>query len=209
MNQIGGKPIVIGGKDPNGTIYGIVEIFHEASGQWIFGPSLALPRRGHSTVVLNETTLVVIGGYRLGFLNLVELFDLNKMEWKCLDNLPNPTSEMACGMLNGTFILCIGGEKDKNPGTTETTTAAYGLDMSTNNARWTEQPMFNVPNPVKTGFIFLLRDYLYCITLEPVKNQQKMRLRDTNPTWEMIQDFQNHPYTELFPFVIRGLKIIA
>lgn len=136
-----------------------MEIFDEISMHWTIGPLLKTPRCRHSSVVLNDTTLVVIGGFVSSFVDLVNLFDLSNMTWKNLDHFPSPTCEMACGVIDGTFfILCLGGEGDKNKGTTEIRATAYCLNLSTNNPIWARKPMFDVPNPVKIEFIFHHRD---------------------------------------------------
>ncbi|XP_059097392.1 uncharacterized protein LOC131891760 [Tigriopus californicus] len=206
MSVIGSKVIVIGGEDIIGSIHGQVEIYDRTQGQWILGPPLAPIRRIHTTVVFNDS-LIVVGGYNGNMITSVKILDLHTLSWKDLDDLPIGRCEMPCNVINNNYILCIGGEE---PGTMAQ--SALGLDMSLSNPVWEMKPMYDLDEPVRTGFIFHLNEYLFCMTLrkanyESARTLRRMNLTKENPTWEVLASYPDSSFVHVSPYVFTLYKI--
>eukprot|EP00094_Tigriopus_californicus_P014399 TCALIF_13970-PA protein Name:"Similar to klhl12 Kelch-like protein 12 (Danio rerio)" AED:0.12 eAED:0.12 QI:0/0.5/0/0.66/0/0.33/3/0/174 len=91
LNLLGDQPIVIGGRNSGQGNHGFVEILDPITREWIFGPSLQPGRRAHATVVINQTCLVVIGGYDehpIQAMKSVEILSMTDISWQALDDMP-------------------------------------------------------------------------------------------------------------------------
>ncbi|TRY81130.1 hypothetical protein TCAL_12318, partial [Tigriopus californicus] len=212
MSLLGNSPIVIGGKQANRDWHhGVVEIFDLATNQWILGPTLSPVRRGHASVVLNETSLVVVGGYSGGTTtNSVKILDVRTMTWNDLDSLQKSADDMACGLLNVTSILCIGGwSKSPIP---EIQRSAYVLDMSLSKPKWEAKPLFDTSEPIRYGFIYHLRDSLFIISIYTSNNQEartlrRMDLKEKNPTWNTLALDPDSSYLYVSFYLLHGYEL--
>ncbi|TRY80304.1 hypothetical protein TCAL_15471 [Tigriopus californicus] len=207
MSVVGGTPVVIAGRDENNNVHGIVNIFNVTTQKWIRGPSLMPIRTAHTTVVLNETTLLVIGGYDNFHLDAVNIFNLDELSWSDLNSLPQPTYRMLCGLVNITYLLCIGGEV---PG--QLVNEAYVLDLSISNPEWERKPSFDLEDPALGGFIYQIRDDLYCMTIftssyKPSMTLRRMNLNHATLTWENLEVFTNFVGNIVSPYVLNGFQI--
>ncbi|XP_059097681.1 influenza virus NS1A-binding protein homolog [Tigriopus californicus] len=207
MDVVGGKAMVIGGTYGENRNHGVMEIYDPIGRQWITGPTLLPVRRVHSTVVLNQTALVVIGGYNSNhMIKSVKILDSIAMTWDDLDDLPVAAYNMACGVVNNTTLLCVGGA---SPGAIVNT--AYGLDMDAANPKWTRRAMYDIDEPGLVGFMFHLRDYVYCVTLrttgfEGLTKLRRMSLTDASPKWEVMEHF-SVPRAFVASYVTNGYVI--
>ncbi|XP_059097390.1 uncharacterized protein LOC131891757 [Tigriopus californicus] len=208
MSLIGEKPIVIGGKfngiDVN---HGTVEIYDKNKKQWMLGPILVPIRRTHTALVLNETSLLVIGGYNGMILNSVKILNIIAMDWKDLDDLPIGTYAGVCGVLNLIYIVCIGGEQPDG-----VTGTAYALNMSLMNPEWERKSLFDTEEPIRDGFIFQSEALMFSMTLRTTNSGAARTLRRMNltidtPVWEVIATYPESSFTHVSPYITNGFII--
>lgn len=208
MSIIGDKPLVIGGKfDGIDVNHGTVEIYDPIQKKWIIGPPLVPIRRTHTTVVLNETSLLVVGGYNFQTLNSVQILDVSAMSWNDMDDLPMEAYAMVCGVFNLVNVLCIGGEHPSGVVSTAVT-----LDMSLSNPTWKQSPLFDTEQPIRDGFIFHIRNDLLCMSLRTTNVQDSRTLRRMNlakdiPSWEVVQVFSDASFAHVSPYMTKGYMI--
>lgn len=204
LDTIGEQFIVIGGRDSNIVNNGIVEIFDPVLYQWSFGPSLEPSRRSHTTVVVNATSLVVIGGFGdppINMMNTVEMFTIAE-SWHPLNDFPIRVYLPVCGLVNESSILCIGGREP-----TEVSKSSYGLDLSS--GTWTRLPLFETDVPIMAGFVFQLRNELFCMSiwttqLEHLRQLMWINLTQEIPSWEVLEVFPNEMFLNVGSFVLNG-----
>ncbi|XP_059097832.1 uncharacterized protein LOC131892102 isoform X2 [Tigriopus californicus] len=196
MAVLRGKPIVIGGHPtPEKQNHGIVEIFDKVSQQWILGPTLEPARHAIGLVVLNETSLLVVGGYNRSMMVEVQMLNIENDQWTRMDDLPEATYGSVCGLINVAKVICIGGRDPVGP-----SKLAYGLDMSLSEPKWIREPSFDFEDSAVYGFFYSLRDQLFSMTLaqtiswNKVKILRRMNMTKPNPVWE---DIKVYPSTSL------------
>ncbi|XP_059081609.1 uncharacterized protein LOC131879337 [Tigriopus californicus] len=205
MSVVGDMPIVIGGHSYSvGADLGTVEIFNKTTQQWTVKSPLTPGRRRHCAVVINDTALMVIGGYSdsAGYIGSVNILDTNEMTWNELNGLPAPAYDMLCGLVDQTYVLCIGGvaaDQDVN--------TAYGLDMALSNPEWKRKASFDLEEPAKEGFIYQFRDHLYCVTFHTPTTLRRMKSNQATLTWEIMDLFPNSAVGFVSPYVLNGFEI--
>lgn len=207
MSVVNNKPIVIGGKDELGFVHGTVEIYDPDTGQWNMGPLLSPPRRVHSVVLINDTFLIVLGGFNGGYITSVKLLDTKALTWSDLNDLPSPRCEMACNVVDNDQVLCIGGE-----GPEGIVYHAISLDMTISNPVWQFHPKFDAPEPVRSGFVFQLDDFLFCMTLgkanfAAARTLRRINMTETNPTWLVVTTFPESMFPHVSPYITEGFKM--
>ncbi|TRY80303.1 hypothetical protein TCAL_15472, partial [Tigriopus californicus] len=189
MTVLGDKPIVIGGHPTAEKInHGAVEIFDKASQQWILGPTLEPVRHAIGLVVLNETSLLAVGGYDKIRRAEVNILHIENNQWTRMDDLPGTTYGSACGLINVSKVICIGGRDPVGA-----SKKAYSLDMSLSVPKWTREISLDFEDAVLYGLIYTLRDQLFSMTLlqsteyTKAKTLRRINLADANPVWEIIK----------------------
>lgn len=209
MSIIAGKPIVVGGKHPITNIEnGIVEIFDQDTFQWIKGPTLVPPRRSHTTVVLDETSLVVIGGFSdPSYLTSVETLDLTTQTWHALDNFPKAIFVPVCGLMDSQYLLCIGGGQNY-----ESFNSAFGLNLSSSNPLWQRRALYETEKPVAMGFMVQLNGFLYCMStygenFEKARTLRRINLSKPESKWELITSNRDDSFHSMAPYFIKGYTI--
>lgn len=207
MTLVGDKPILIAGRYLSPTNHGIVEIFDQTTQEWINGPPLLPVRRGHAAVAVNESSVVVIGGYGANSLDSVKILDLDTLIWKDLDNLLTPLEGMVCGLVNFTYLLCVGGRSNN-----EAKVDACGMDLSLSDPQWERRESLDVDEPITNGFLLQLQDQLFCMSREtsgnvPANKLRRMNLNQTTPTWEVMTVYPDDLFDRVSPFIIEGYHI--
>lgn len=205
---MGELPIVIGGKRKYGDNHGVMEILDPITHQWNLGPTLQHGRRAHATVVVNQTTLVVIGGYDeppIDAMGIVEILQYGDSSWHQLDSLLVAVYNPVCGLLNKSTILCIGG-KDKY----QIINTAQSLDLATGS--WKRMPLFDLDKPIMIGFLYRLRSELFCMSLktEAFKNSRqllRMNMTSGTPQWEELFVFPNETFVNVGRYIFKGYLI--
>ncbi|TRY80640.1 hypothetical protein TCAL_14468 [Tigriopus californicus] len=210
MSVIGDTPVVIGGHlaQPKDE-HGIVEIFNRSAQEWISVTSVTPPRRAHTLVVLNDSMLMVIGGFseEVGFLNSVKIFDLEEQTWNDMDDLPSPRSGMACGLVNLTYVLCIGGEASGDLFNT-----AYGLDLALSEPKWERKQSFDLDEPIAMGNIYQLRDHLFCMTFFTTSYNaspklRRMKLNAGTMEWDILDVISKSSVGQPLLYELKGFQI--
>lgn len=208
MNLLDGQPIIIGGREENND-HGFVEIFDPVTDEWTLGPEIE-PKKLMASVLVNQTSIVIVGGF----------YDVNgpkddvsilikedTLIWKTLANFPRGTMAPICGLLGDNSILCIGGGPSGQPDY-----KAYSLDLSSSDSTWVEKPMTGMDLDIRDGFIFQVRQELFCVTLKKVDKTRlprlfKMDLSSGGSWWELSDQFTKNRFTSVNPYMMEGYKI--
>lgn len=118
-----GRVLVFGGNDGN-TIHDSLEIYDPQSGNFsIANARMNIPRTNHTATLVNEKTVVLIGGESnpsdsethstSGFLNSIELFDIPSMSFIPLSNkMHTPRIYHTATRLDDHRVLISGGLHD-------------------------------------------------------------------------------------------------
>ncbi|TRY80237.1 hypothetical protein TCAL_13977 [Tigriopus californicus] len=156
LSLLEGQPIAIGGRHSSTVDHGVVEILNMQSNQWEQGPTLNPARRSHSTVVVNQSTVVVVGGYseQSATLNSVMILHSEDMNWRLLPNYPQPVYAAVCGLVEVNVIVCFGGSTQ--------TSDSYALNLSQLHAGWKRAPQYDFHTSLVYGVILRLRQNLFC-----------------------------------------------
>lgn len=206
MNIVGGKIVVIGGKSNATNCHGIVEIYDPITRQWILGPELVPNRKRLTTVALNESSLVVVGGQDTADpLTSVKVLDINAKSWSDFPDLPNPKENMICGMVNVTYLVCLGGSNKSSK-----VKAAFSLDMSTSDPSWKRSPLFDADESTVDGFIIRLDDRLLNLVKQNGTKDtilREMSLSDESPSWKIIKAYPAYKFDSVSAYVVDGYSI--
>lgn len=205
MSLLDREPIVVGGSDQEG-LHGIVEIFKKETNQWVLGPEIPYQEeeRPPSVIAVNRTTIVVVGGHKKS----MNMLQTSAMIWHSLADYPFQCWHLVCGLLHTNVILCVGGRDFSE----ENKSFAYALDLSLVNATWVRRQNYETSNGVMQGFLFRIREVLYCMSTstgyyEQSNRLQKMRLDDFEPEWEVVKLFPNNYFASVGPYLAQGFKI--
>lgn len=184
MDFVGGKVFVVGGRSAHFQNDENVEVFDQLKNLWTLGPPLEPNRRAHSTVVHNDTFLIVVGGFVANSMSSVKMLNVKEMVWSDLPNFPEARHRMICGMVNITLLLCIGGK-----GNGDVTKTAYGLDFSTSVQTWEMKSKFDFLEESYAGYLIQHRNHVF--SLSAITNQKtanavlrKMDVSKENTTWD-------------------------
>ncbi|TRY80785.1 hypothetical protein TCAL_15444, partial [Tigriopus californicus] len=210
LNLLGDQPIVIGGRNNFQGNHGIVEILDPITHEWVLGPPLHPGRRAHATVVINQTSLVVIGGYDeppTQSMKSVEILSITERSWHPLDDIPIGVYNPVCGLLNQSFILCIGGRDSS-----QILNTAHGLALTSNNDLWERLPMFDTKESIMIGFLYQLRHELFCMSIRTeafseLRQLLRMNLTDEDPKWELLELFPDSMFNNVGRYIMSGYLI--
>lgn len=207
LNVVGDIPVVIGGKHSNGAPMGDVEIYDAATKKWVAGPFLSPKRASHSSVVLNETHIAVVGGLDYtNQLDSIKVLNMINQTWSELRQLSVASYGMVCGLAyEGAQLFCAGGSQ-KNIGYSRKT---FSLNLTHSDAIWEQTGRFDIGAPVLGGFLFQLRNYLYCMTTKDSGNSKLVKLRRIglydNSIWTVVkEDYNSQLFSNVMPYVASG-----
>lgn len=209
LNVVGDTPVVIGGKNQIGD----VEIYDHTTENWVPGPSIDPNRNSHSTVVLNETSLVVVGGLDNSGaqLNSVKILNIVDRTWNDLPNFPNKRFGMPCGIrYDSNEIFCVGGYQARP---VEFVSNTFSLNLSAIDESWKERPNFNIQIPALGGFLLLLGNHLYCMTITQTNfiyapTLRRIDIDDPNGKFVLVNsDYAPNTYEVVVPFLTTGYVI--
>jgi len=96
---VGDQMLVLGGRDPTGSDLISFEVYDDERRSWKAVPEweMAQGRYSFCSVPVNETAMLIIGGYsQEGPLSSVELLDIKSGRWERLPDLPQPRYGHAC-----------------------------------------------------------------------------------------------------------------
>jgi len=96
---VGDQMLVLGGRDPTGSDLISFEVYDDERRSWKAVPEweMAQGRYSFCSVPVNETAMLIIGGYsQEGPLSSVELLDIKSGRWEKLPDLPQPRYGHAC-----------------------------------------------------------------------------------------------------------------
>lgn len=206
LNVLNDQLIAIGGKNAISPNHGFVDIFNKSANIWVQGPALQQGRRVHSTVVVNQTALVVIGGYAddRGNIRSVQILRSEDMIWRPLPDLPLAAHALICGLVEVNEIVCFGGSTDS--------TRTFELNLSSVNSQWIQSPKYAPTQPLLYGSILRLRNELYCMSimikpLTPHKQLMKMNLTASTLSWTVVQVFSVDMFDKYGFYVTDGFTI--
>lgn len=207
LDVVGDTPVVIGGKNSNGAPMGAVEIYDHATKKWVAGPALTTKRASHASVVLNDTHIVVVGGLQNAIpIDSVKVLNIIDRTWSDLIRLNVSSYGMACGLAyESAQIFCAGGSQ-KDIGYTSKT---YSLEFGLSNEIWRERGRFNIGLPVLGGFLFQLRNHLYCMTTKGNGNSKLVTLRRIglydDSKWIVVKgDYDSNFFANVMPYITSG-----
>ncbi|XP_059098104.1 uncharacterized protein LOC131892315 [Tigriopus californicus] len=206
LSLLEGQPIAIGGRHSSTVDHGVVEILNMQSNQWEQGPTLNPARRSHSTVVVNQSTVVVVGGYseQSATLNSVMILHSEDMNWRLLPNYPQPVYAAVCGLVEVNVIVCFGGSTQ--------TSDSYALNLSQLHAGWKRAPQYDFHTSLVYGVILRLRQNLFCMSrmIAPAQSfaqVMKMDLTGSNPKWKVVEEFASGMFDFFGLYVTEGFTI--
>jgi hypothetical protein len=118
-----GRVLVAGGTTHDGESFvplSSVEIFDPASNKWSAGPPLAHARHWHSATLLDDGSVLIIGGRELSaFLDSVERYDPKSNAWIAAPPLKTARCLQRALKLSDGSVLVIGGRNQKALASTE------------------------------------------------------------------------------------------
>ncbi|XP_059097494.1 uncharacterized protein LOC131891838 isoform X2 [Tigriopus californicus] len=200
LDNVGGKLLAIAGAI-GGTPTKFVETFDGT--KWVEQPQLSHPRKIFATVVINSTSIALIGGYNRASSDFKDIgsdfliFHVDTKQWTILEDYPHKQAGLSCCNFDGGAvqgIFCIGGF-----GLTSTEAPAkqaFIFDWSTK--IWARIDQFDFSDDVEyaRGPIVQFKNSLFYkpISTMPGNNPQekifKIDWNATNPTWiDMGMDF--------------------
>lgn len=195
LNNVGGQLLAIGGVNLAFFPHKKMETFDGTS--WTPLTDLDAHRRGFSAVVINSTSLVLIGGSNLNLNGLESLgkdfliYHVNTKQWVRLTDYPYRETDLACcsfdnGLVQG--IFCIGGV-----GADATIDSHHAIVYDWNTSLWTRASQYDIPtHGTALGSIIQFESSLYYVP-QVVNDMDKARfvttlnLTATTPTWEILQ----------------------
>lgn len=193
LDNVGGKLVAIGGGSSNNSYGGTTNLEIFDGNSWVEQPELTIPRRSFATVVINSTTLVLVGGHR-GSTSSNDLigsdflmFHVDTGVWSNLPDYPKNQGFLTCCNFNYETvqgIFCIGGRGDAGaPG------EAFLFNWNTYN--WTRAPPYDMtlPHDFTEGSIIQFKNSLYYCPGKanihfPWNTVYKLDLDGATPMWE-------------------------
>lgn len=208
LSIVGNTPVVIGGRIPSGSRNGIVEIYDPTVHRWRLGPTLTPQRYGHSAVVINDTSVVVIGGLDTVEMTSVKMLNVKESTWTDLLDLKFPTYGMACGLVDGTVIYCSGGIQT----VARVVDTTFSMDLSSNNRTWNSRHLLALTRPSFGGSCFQLRQHLYCATTEttslaPFRVLSRVDITTQPFQWIDIKHFKDTEFSKVMFYQTTGYLI--
>lgn len=156
---------------------------------------LDAPRRGFATVVINSTSLVLVGGFNVssvgwyaGVTSDFLMYHLDTDQWVRLPNYPYKQTDFACcnfddGMIQG--IFCIGGV-----GPDPLARSNYAVIYNWNTEEWSRESRYDISiDGSMRGSIIQFKNWLFYAphaTNAYPNNKKvfKLNLNDTTMIWE-------------------------
>lgn len=167
LDNVGGQLLAIGGANIGFQGLRYMEIYDGRT--WNTLPNISEHRRSFSTVVINSTSLVLIGGINTssahfdGACSDFLMYHIDTMEWIQLPDYPHRQADLACcnfdyGVVQG--IFCIGG--DGPPGFRSPSHHAIIFNWA--NFTWNRAPKYDLfSDTYRLGSVTQFKNWLYYI----------------------------------------------
>lgn len=107
-----GRIVVIGGNSLNvyeSIVTSSIEIYDPVANTWSDGGSLQLARQNHTATLLNDSLILVCGGYTGDITNECEIYNVNTHQSTVVQPMVQPRHEASAVMLADGTVLVAGG----------------------------------------------------------------------------------------------------